>query len=52
MELHNFHLSNAANIATNLFNGGTSQYVVLHVNKNGTPVTWSGNVSGITKLEF
>ena len=43
-------VSNAANSATNLFDGGTSNYT--EGNTNGTPVTWSGNVTGITKLEF
>ena len=42
-------VSNAANPAANLFDGSTSTYT--EGNTNGTPVTWSGNVSG-SKIEF
>jgi hypothetical protein len=41
---------NAGNDPANLFDGGTSNYV--EGSTDGTPVTWSGNVTGINKLEF
>ena len=43
-------VSNAANAATNLFDGSTSTYT--EGSTNGTAVTWSGNVTEINKLEF
>ena len=43
-------ISNAGNNPANLFDGGTSNYV--EGSTDGTPVTWSGNVTGITTLEF